>query len=105
MSDFYATAAHVVPETSGVDPSAMSRLGNPIVFALHDETQLMPDEITTAATLEEVLAAVSALADEWEATGPAWIDPPIGAATELRAALTTTPTPAAEVGRREESGR
>ena len=58
-----------------------------------------------ADELAERLAAVSALADEWEATGPAWIDPPIGAATELRAALTTTPTPAAEVGRREESGR
>ena len=58
-----------------------------------------------ADELAERLAAVSALADEWEATGPAWIDPPIGAATELRAALTTTPTPAAEAGRREESGR
>ena len=58
-----------------------------------------------ADELAERVAAVEALADEWEATGPAWIDPPIGAATELRAALTTTPTPAAEVGRREESGR
>ena len=56
-----------------------------------------------ADELAERVAAVEALADEWEATGPAWIDPPIGAATELRAAL--TPTPAAEVGRREESGR
>ena len=51
-----------------------------------------------ADELAERLAAVSALADEWEATGPAWIDPPIGAATELRAALTTTPTPAAALG-------
>ena len=55
-----------------------------------------------ADELAERLAAVSALARRWETT-PALRRGTCAA--DLRAALTTTPTPAAEVGRREESGR
>lgn len=66
-----------------------------------------------ADELAERLAAVRALAAEFESEidwsngrsnygdNAAWQS----AADRLRAALTTTPTPAAEVGRREESGR
>ena len=66
-----------------------------------------------ADELAERLAAVRALAAEFESEidwsngrsnygdNAAWQS----AADRLRAALTTTPTPAAEAGRREESGR
>ena len=66
-----------------------------------------------ADELAERLAAVRALAAEFESEidwsngrsnygdNAAWQS----AADRLRAALTTTPTPAAEVGRREESGQ
>ena len=59
-----------------------------------------------ADELAERLAAVSALADEIERRSRICnIENTAAVAEALRAALTTTPTPAAEVGRREESGR
>ena len=62
-----------------------------------------------ADELAERLAAVSALADEWQELsdemGGILTIPAPSAIRGVRAALTTTPTPAAEAGRREESGR
>ena len=59
-----------------------------------------------ADELAERLAAVSALADEIERRSRICnIENTAAVAEALRAALTTTPTPAAEVGRREESGQ
>ena len=59
-----------------------------------------------ADELAERVAAVSALADEIERRSRICnIENTAAVAEALRAALTTTPTPAAEVGRREESGQ